>query len=198
MGYEFAAFKGEKSYNGVLILSKQKIVNVEKFNFCGKDDARHIGIELEDGIKVHNLYIPAGGDLPDTKLNPKFEHKISFLSEIKDKFYWIRTLITKNTEIPEMGKDFVDVAFEITKKNDKYFLAKSNNSINSKSLSELDFYTNSFSVKRGLDHPNEISAYMFSDFFKKNYSLKSQYVEKTASADNNYELFLNWIKQEMK
>ena len=87
LGYKYAAFKGEKSYNGVLILSKQKILNVEKFNFCGKDDARHIGIELEDGIKVHNLYIPAGGDLPDTKLNPKFEHKISFLSEIKDKFF---------------------------------------------------------------------------------------------------------------
>ena len=52
LGYKYAAFKGEKSYNGVLILSKQKIVNVEKFNFCGKDDARHIGIELEDGIKV--------------------------------------------------------------------------------------------------------------------------------------------------
>lgn len=118
--------------------------------------------------------------------------------EIKDKFYWIRTLITKNTEIPEMGKDFVDVAFEITKKNERYFLAKSNNSVNSKPLSELDFYTNSFSIKRGLDHPNEISAYMFSDFFKKNYSLKSQYVEKATSTDNNYELFLNWIKQEMK
>ena len=71
LGYKFAAFRGEKSYNGVLILSKKKIVNVEKFNFCGKDDARHIGIELEDGIKVHNLYIPAGGDLPDPKLNPK-------------------------------------------------------------------------------------------------------------------------------
>ena len=118
--------------------------------------------------------------------------------EIKDKFYWIRTLITKNTEIPEMGKDFVDIAFEITKKNERYFLAKSNNSVNSKPLSELDFYTNSFSVKRGLDHPNEISAYMFSDFFKKNYSLKSHYVEKVTSTDNNYESFLNWIKQEMK
>jgi hypothetical protein len=118
--------------------------------------------------------------------------------EIKDKFYWIRTLITKNTEIPEMGKDFVDIAFEITKKNERYFLAKSNNSINSKPLSELDFYTNSFSVKRGLDHPNEISAYMFSDFFKKNYSLNSQYVVKATSTDNNYELFLNWIKKEMK
>ncbi|MFL2799873.1 MAG: endonuclease/exonuclease/phosphatase family protein, partial [Paracoccaceae bacterium] len=81
LGYKFAAFKGQKSYNGVLILSKRKIVNIEKFNFCGKGDARHIGIELEDGIKVHNLYIPAGGDLPDIKLNPKFEHKINFLQK---------------------------------------------------------------------------------------------------------------------
>ena len=87
LGYRFAAFRGEKSYNGVLILSKRKIVKIEKFNFCGKDDARHIGIELEDGVKVHNLYIPAGGDLPDTKLNPKFEHKINFLSELKNKFF---------------------------------------------------------------------------------------------------------------
>ena len=87
LGYKFAAFKGQKSYNGVLILSKRKILQVEKFDFCGKDDARHVGIEIEDGIQVHNLYVPAGGDVPDTKLNPKFEHKIRFLSEIKDKFF---------------------------------------------------------------------------------------------------------------
>ena len=30
LGYKFAAFRGEKSYNGVLILSKRKIVNIEK------------------------------------------------------------------------------------------------------------------------------------------------------------------------
>ena len=118
--------------------------------------------------------------------------------KIQDKFYWIRTLITKNVEVPKMGKDFVDVAFEVTKKNEKYFIAKSNNSIKSKPLSELDFYTNSFPVKRGLDHPNEISAYMFSDYFRKSYNLKSQFVEKAILPDNNYGLFLNWIKKEMK
>ena len=118
--------------------------------------------------------------------------------KIQDKFCWIRTLITKNVEVPKMGKDFVDVAFEVTKKNEKYFIAKSNNSIKSKPLSELDFYTNSFPVKRGLDHPNEISAYMFSDYFRKSYNLKSQFVEKATLPDNNYGLFLNWIKKEMK
>ena len=118
--------------------------------------------------------------------------------EIRDKFYWIRTLITKNVEIPEMGKDFVDVAFDIFKDKENYSLIKLNNTISSRPLSELDFYTNSFPVKRGLDHPNEISAYMFSDFFKAGYNSKSPFLEKQTSSSDNYDLFLSWIKTDMK
>jgi len=118
--------------------------------------------------------------------------------EIRDKFYWIRTLITKNIEIPEMGKDFVDVAFDIFKDKENYSLIKLNNTISSRPLSELDFYTNSFPVKRGLDHPNEISAYMFSDFFKAGYNSKSPFLEKQTSSSDNYDLFLSWIKTDMK
>ena len=118
--------------------------------------------------------------------------------EIRDKFYWIRTLITKNIEIPEMGKDFVDVAFDIFKDKENYSLIKLNNTISSRPLSELDFYTNSFPVKRGLDHPNEISAYMFSDFFKAGYNSKSPFSKKQANSSDNYDLFLSWIKTDMK
>ena len=118
--------------------------------------------------------------------------------EIRDKFYWIRTLITKNIEIPEMGKDFVDVAFDIFKDKENYSLIKLNNTISSRPLSELDFYTNSFPVKRGLDHPNEISAYMFSDFFKAGYNSKSPFLEKQTNSSDNYDLFLSWIKTDMK
>ena len=118
--------------------------------------------------------------------------------EIRDKFYWIRTLITKNVEIPEMGKDFVDVAFDIFKDKENYSLIKLNNTISSRPLSELYFYTNSFPVKRGLDHPNEISAYMFSDFFKAGYNSKSPFLEKQTSSSDNYDLFLSWIKTDMK
>ena len=118
--------------------------------------------------------------------------------EIRDRFYWIRTLITKNIEIPEMGKDFVDVAFDIFKDKENYSLIKLNNTISSRPLSELDFYTNSFPVKRGLDHPNEISAYMFSDFFKAGYNSKSPFLEKQTNSSDNYDLFLSWIKTDMK
>ena len=118
--------------------------------------------------------------------------------EIRDKFYWIRTLITKNVEIPEMGKDFVDVAFDIFKDKENYSLIKLNNTISSRPLSELDFYANSFPVKRGLDHPNEISAYMFSDFFKAGYNSKSPFLENQTNSGDNYDLFLSWIKTDMK
>jgi exodeoxyribonuclease-3 len=32
---------------------------------------------------LHNFYVPAGGDIPDPALNPKFEHKLGFLDEMK-------------------------------------------------------------------------------------------------------------------
>ena len=32
---------------------------------------------------LHNFYVPAGGDIPDPALNPKFEHKLQFLDEMK-------------------------------------------------------------------------------------------------------------------
>ena len=117
---------------------------------------------------------------------------------LEKKFYWVRTLITKDIEIPVMGKDFEDVVFEIEKKDNTYSIVKINNVIASKPLSELDFYTQSFPIKRGLDHPNEISAYMFSDFFKTGYHAKNQFLKYEKISNKNSQLFLKWIKTEMK
>jgi len=35
---------------------------------------------------LHNFYVPAGGDEPDTSTNPKFAHKIDFLNEMNSYF----------------------------------------------------------------------------------------------------------------
>ena len=35
-----------------------------------------------NGIEINNIYIPAGGDVPDKKINEKFKHKIQFLDEL--------------------------------------------------------------------------------------------------------------------
>ena len=36
------------------------------------------------GVTIHNFYVPAGGDVPDPDLNPKFDHKLHFLDRMAD------------------------------------------------------------------------------------------------------------------
>ena len=79
-------FRGEKSYNGVAILSKIPIIKKSFENWCGFSDTRHVSVLLENYLCIHNFYIPAGGDIPDIKVNRKFDHKIKFLNEMKDYF----------------------------------------------------------------------------------------------------------------
>jgi len=38
---------------------------------------------LKDPIALHNFYVPAGGDVPDPAVNPKFAHKLAFLDEMR-------------------------------------------------------------------------------------------------------------------
>ena len=45
-------------------------------------EARHIGVRLENGIRLENVYVPAGGDIPDRALNPKFGQKLDFIERM--------------------------------------------------------------------------------------------------------------------
>jgi len=89
LGYEYAALNGQKGYHGVAILSRVPFEKTSIENFCDKTDCRHVAVVLgeraglKDPIALHNFYVPAGGDEPDPELNPKFEHKLSFLDEMR-------------------------------------------------------------------------------------------------------------------
>jgi exodeoxyribonuclease-3 len=82
MGFEHVAFAGMKGYNGVAILSRLPLENVQRVNWCDKGDARHISAVLPGDIEIHNFYVPAGGDIPDPDKNDKFQHKLDFLAEM--------------------------------------------------------------------------------------------------------------------
>ncbi|HSF92757.1 MAG TPA: exodeoxyribonuclease III, partial [Paracoccaceae bacterium] len=86
LGYSLIA-RGQKGYNGVAILSRLPMVDAGHRDFCGKGDARHVAGRLENGVTIHNYYIPAGGDEPDREVNEKFGHKLDFLTEMRD---WYR------------------------------------------------------------------------------------------------------------
>lgn len=86
LGYEHIAIHGQKGYHGVAILSRLPLDDVRRQDYCGIGDSRHISAvaRLADGrrIRVHNFYVPAGGDEPDRTINPKFGHKLDFLAEM--------------------------------------------------------------------------------------------------------------------
>ncbi len=82
LGFPHVVIRGQKSYNGVAILSKIPFEKDFTIDWCGKGDARHIAVKLENGPTVHNFYVPAGGDLPDIEVNDKFVHKLDFLKEM--------------------------------------------------------------------------------------------------------------------
>ena len=85
-GYPHHAIAGQKGYHGVAILSRIPFTEIDKTDWCGKGDARHVRVKLDGGIEVHNFYVPAGGDIPDPDENEKFAHKLDFLDEVKDWF----------------------------------------------------------------------------------------------------------------
>ena len=89
LGYEHVALNGQKGYHGVAIVSKLPFETTDIRTFCDKVDSRHISVafgekaQLSKPLVLHNFYVPAGGDIPDPALNPKFEHKLRFLDEMK-------------------------------------------------------------------------------------------------------------------
>ncbi len=76
LGFQYVYFTGQKSYNGVAILSRVPLYDVTSMNLVDSDHKRHISAKLKDGTEIHNFYMPAGGDIPDRLLNDKFDFKL--------------------------------------------------------------------------------------------------------------------------
>src|SRR5436309_7033676 len=82
LGYRHMLVHGMKGYNGVAVLSRSHFQSVGVRAWCKRADCRHAVVELPGGIELHNIYVPAGGDIPDPEANPKFAHKLQFLDEV--------------------------------------------------------------------------------------------------------------------
>jgi len=50
IGMEYQYFRGEKSYNGVAILSKIKFTDNKYINWYNKDDTRHASVKFKNNI----------------------------------------------------------------------------------------------------------------------------------------------------
>ncbi len=77
MGLPYLKIAGQKGWHGVAIASRYPIEDAPPLEVCREKHARCVGGTIA-GVEVHNFYIPAGGDVPDRELNPKFDHKLDF------------------------------------------------------------------------------------------------------------------------
>jgi exodeoxyribonuclease-3 len=81
MGLPHLRIKGQKGWHGVAIASRLPIEDAPPLDVCREGHARCIG-GMVAGVEVQNFYIPAGGDVPDRALNPKFDHKLDFYEKL--------------------------------------------------------------------------------------------------------------------
>jgi exodeoxyribonuclease III len=84
-GYPHIHIHGMKGYNGVAIMSRTAFTRTHIFDRAGMQDCRHIAVDIQGpdkkNISLHNLYVPAGGDIPDVTVNDKFAHKLRYVED---------------------------------------------------------------------------------------------------------------------
>jgi exodeoxyribonuclease-3 len=84
LGFRHRLLAGQRMHHGVAILSRLPIEPAYRHDWQANGEARHIAARLPNGAVLHNVYVPAGGDIPDRTLNPKFGQKLDFLNRMTD------------------------------------------------------------------------------------------------------------------
>ncbi|MDQ2878527.1 MAG: exodeoxyribonuclease III [Pseudomonadota bacterium] len=89
LGYDHIILHGQRMHHGVAILSRVPIVADDRFDWQANREARHVGVRLPGGVRLENVYVPAGGDVPDRDMNAKFGQKLDFVERMTR---WSETL----------------------------------------------------------------------------------------------------------
>ena len=85
MGLPHLKVMGQKGWHGVAIASRHPIEDGPDTKACREGHARCVSGVIK-GVEIQNFYIPAGGDLADRTLNPKFDHKLDFYEALTREF----------------------------------------------------------------------------------------------------------------
>jgi exodeoxyribonuclease-3 len=84
LGYDHVLIHGQRMHHGVAIISRVPLAEDDRFDWQANREARHIGVRLPNGVRLENVYVPAGGDVPDREVNPKFGQKLDFVQRMTE------------------------------------------------------------------------------------------------------------------
>ena len=82
LGYDHILIHGQRMHHGVAIISRVPITEDDRLDWQANREARHIGVRLPNGVRLENVYVPAGGDVPDREVNAKFGQKLDFVERM--------------------------------------------------------------------------------------------------------------------
>ncbi|HWK37207.1 exodeoxyribonuclease III [Sphingomonas sp.] len=82
IGYDHVIIHGQRMHHGVAIVSRVPLAEDDRLDWQANGEARHVGVRLATGMRLENVYVPAGGDVPDREVNPKFGQKLDFLERM--------------------------------------------------------------------------------------------------------------------
>ncbi len=84
LGYNHHALHGQPMHHGVAIVSKVPMRDDDRLDWQANGEARHVGVRLDNGLRIENVYVPAGGEEPNHETNPKFGQKLAFIERMID------------------------------------------------------------------------------------------------------------------
>ena len=110
------------------------------------------------------------------------------------RWYSMQMLLRDGPEVPLMGRDFefVGVQVEPTATGFRPILADGRPIV--EPIRELKGYVDRFPTSSGLDHPNELAAYLFSAVYSSDESLPTD----GASADDRLTPYRRWFRDHLK
>lgn len=82
LGYDHILLHGQRMHHGVAVIARVPLAEDDRLDWQANGEARHIGVRLANGLRIENVYVPAGGDVPDRTLNPKFGQKLDFVERM--------------------------------------------------------------------------------------------------------------------
>jgi exodeoxyribonuclease-3 len=94
-GYH-VVFSGQKTYNGVAILSKQPITDVVKNNPLFEDAQQRILAATIDGVRIVCVYVPNGQSVE----SDKYEYKLGWLGALRE---WIAAEVKAHPQLAILG-----------------------------------------------------------------------------------------------
>ena len=102
VGYKYIITNGQKSYNGVAIISRVPLEEIKKETWKHTTNARHLQVRLPRNIELHNFYLAAGGQEPDPNINSKFKEKLNSYKELT-KFFITKDLGKKRILVGDLN-----------------------------------------------------------------------------------------------